>query len=110
MIWASWIDLACQTTRPGKQDWPVPCTEEGHFSESDTPHDGQNGGNVKRITKIVAQGLAHNPAQRWYYFPKMLNSEVLVFRQYSTMHEPLNLRTVFHTAAADPSSPPRRYA
>ena len=36
----------------------------------------------------------------------MTNDEALVFRQYNTLAEPLNLRTVFHTAAVDPSSPP----
>ena len=69
-------------------------------------NDGQNGGNTHRVTKIIAQGLAHHPDQRWYYFSRMTNDEALVFRQYYTLAEPLNLRTVFHTAAVDPSSPP----
>ena len=68
--------------------------------------DGQNTGNVKQYTKVVDQRLIHSPRQRWYYFPAMTPDEVLLFRQYDTRQETLNLRTVFHTAVADPTTPP----
>ena len=68
--------------------------------------DGQNTGNVKQYTKVVDQRLIHSPEQRWYYFPAMTPDEVLLFRQYDTRQELLNLRTVFHTAVADPATPP----
>ena len=67
--------------------------------------DGQNTGNIKQYTKVVDQRLIHGPHQRWYYFPDMTPDEALLFRQYDTRQEILNLRTVFHTAVADPTSP-----
>ena len=67
--------------------------------------DGQNTGNIKQYTKVVDQRLIHGSHQRWYYFPDMTPEEVLLFRQYDTRQEVLNLRTVFHTAVADPNTP-----
>ena len=74
--------------------------------------DGQNTGNIRQYTKVVDQRLIHGPHQRWYYFPDMTADEVLLFRQYDTRQEALNLRTVFHTAVPDPTShadAPMRY-
>ncbi len=74
--------------------------------------DGQNTGNIKQYMKVVDQRLIHGAHQRWYYFPHMTPNEVLLFRQYDTRQETLNLRTVFHTAVADPTTPadaPMRY-
>lgn len=68
--------------------------------------DGQNTGNIKQYMKVVDQRLIHGAHQRWYYFPHMTPNEVLLFRQYDTRQETLNLRTVFHTAVADPTTPP----
>ena len=68
--------------------------------------DGQNTGNIKQYTKVVDQRLIHGRHQRWYYFPDMTADEVLLFRQYDTRQEALNLRTVFHQAVVDPTSPP----
>ena len=67
--------------------------------------DGQNTGNIKQYTKVVDQRLIHGAHQRWYYFPRMTPDEVLLFRQYDTRQEKLNMRAVFHTAVADPTSP-----
>ena len=67
--------------------------------------DGQNTGNIKQYMKVVDQRLIHGAHQRWYYFPNMTADEVLLFRQYDTRQEALNLRTVFHTAVADPATP-----
>ena len=68
--------------------------------------DGVNTGDVRAYRKVVDQKLVFAPTQRWYYFPAMRPHEVLVFRQYDTRQEALNLRTVFHTAVADPNTPP----
>ena len=68
--------------------------------------DGQNTGNIKQYMKVVDQRLIHSRHQRWYYFPNMTPEEVLLFRQYDTRQELLNLRTVFHTAVPDPTTPP----
>ncbi|MCY4657600.1 MAG: CmcJ/NvfI family oxidoreductase [Gammaproteobacteria bacterium] len=74
--------------------------------------DGQNTGDVRQFYKVISQGIIHSPKQRWYYFPNMTEDEVLIFRQYDTRKEPLNLRTVFHTAVSDPATrvdAPMRY-
>ncbi len=55
--------------------------------------------------KLVSYRLAYNPAQRWYYFPRMTPSETLVFKQYDTRQEVPNLRTTYHGAIADPTTP-----
>ena len=68
--------------------------------------DGQNTGDIRQYTKVVDQRLIHGAHQRWYYFPRMTPDEVLLFRQYDTRQDGLNMRTVFHTAVADPTSPP----
>ena len=68
--------------------------------------DGQNTGNIQQYTKVVDQRLIHGGHQRWYYFADMTADEVLLFRQYDTRQEALNLRTVFHQAVADPASAP----
>ncbi|MDA0790614.1 MAG: CmcJ/NvfI family oxidoreductase [Proteobacteria bacterium] len=68
--------------------------------------DGMNTGNIRQYTKLVDQRIIHAAHQRWYYYPDMTPDEVLLFRQYDTRQESLNLRTVFHTAVEDPTSPP----
>ena len=68
--------------------------------------DGMNTGNIKQYTKVVDQRIVYSPEQRWYYFPDMLPEEVLIFRQYDTRQETLNLRTVFHQAVKDPNTRP----
>ena len=55
--------------------------------------------------KLVSYRLAYNPAQRWYYFPRMTPRETLVFKQYDTRQEVGNLRTTYHGAIADPTTP-----
>jgi len=60
---------------------------------------------TKQYTKHVDQKLVYNPSHRWYYFPNMTPEEILVFRQYDTRQELLNMRTVFHSAVPDPNTP-----
>ena len=54
--------------------------------------DGQNTGDIRQYTKVVDQRLIHGAHQRWYYFPHLAPDEVLLFRQYDTRQEALNLR------------------
>ena len=68
--------------------------------------DGMNTGNIKQYMKVVDQRVIYSPHQRWYYFPDMTPDEVLIFRQYDTRQETLNLRTVFHQAVKDPNTRP----
>ncbi len=68
--------------------------------------DGMNTGNIKQYTKLVDQRIIHGPHQRWYYYPNMTCDEMLMFRQYDTRQELLNMRTTFHTSVEDPTTAP----
>lgn len=68
--------------------------------------DGMSTANIQQYMKVVDQQLIHSVQQRWYYFSEMKPEEVLVFRQYDTRQEELNLRTVFHQAVVDPTAGP----
>lgn len=55
--------------------------------------------------------LQHNNAHRWYYYPRMMQDEALVFKVYDKKAD--GPRFVFHTAFEDPltpaeGAPPRR--
>ena len=74
--------------------------------------DGTATGDIRQYYKVVDQRVIFSPQQRWYYFPDMTEDEVLLFRQYDTRQEPLNMRTVFHSSVVDPNTPedaPMRY-
>ena len=49
--------------------------------------------------------LAHNPAHRWVYFPKMTRDEALVFKVFDSVKDG-RARFTAHTAFDDPSTPP----
>ena len=68
--------------------------------------DGQSTGDIRQYYKVVDQRVIFSPQQAWYIFPYMSEDEVLIFRQYDTRQELLNMRTVFHCAVVDPNTPP----
>jgi hypothetical protein len=52
--------------------------------------------------------LRYNPDQRWYYYPRMGMDEVLAFKLFECRKDdpgPSRLRSVLHTAFADPDAP-----
>jgi hypothetical protein len=49
--------------------------------------------------------LAHNPAQRWYYFPHLPPDQAIVFKCYDSMTDGRS-RFTAHTSFDDPTSPP----
>ena len=55
--------------------------------------------------RLVSLRLVHSPNQRWYYFPRMTPQETLIFKQYDTRQEKSNMRTAFHGAINDPTTP-----
>ena len=55
--------------------------------------------------RLVSLRLVHSPNQRWYYFPRMTPQETLIFKQYDTRQEKSNMRTAFHGAIDDPTTP-----
>lgn len=48
--------------------------------------------------------LAHDPAQRWYYLPRMTRDEVIVFKNYDS--QPGLPSWTMHGAFTDPTTPP----
>jgi hypothetical protein len=49
--------------------------------------------------------LAHNPAHRWYYFPRMTRDEAIVFKVYDSATDG-RARFTPHTSFDDPATPP----
>lgn len=49
--------------------------------------------------------LCYNPAQRWYYFPRMRRDEALVFKVFDSKRDG-RARFVPHTSFEDPTTPP----
>lgn len=49
--------------------------------------------------------LAHSPAQRWYYYPRMRRDEALVFKVYDSCRDGV-ARFTPHCSFEDPATPP----
>jgi len=49
--------------------------------------------------------LRFNAGQRWYYYPRMTNDELLVFKLAEFWKAPRGLGNCFHSAFADPDTP-----
>ena len=62
------------------------------------------GGASSKQQHLVSYRLAYNPNQRWYYFPRMKPTEMLVFKQYDTRELDPTLRQVYHGAIPDPNT------
>jgi len=54
-----------------------------------------------RVGEIYS--IAHNPAQRWFYFPEMSRDEVVLIKTYDS--DPARARFSAHSAFADPNFP-----
>ncbi|KGE03853.1 hypothetical protein HRUBRA_01600 [Pseudohaliea rubra DSM 19751] len=50
------------------------------------------------------QVACHNPAQRWYYYPRMQPDEVLLFKTYDSAEDG-RARFTLHSSFADPAAP-----
>jgi hypothetical protein len=61
----------------------------------------------RRYPNRVGQTYAvtFNPAQKWYWFPRMRREEALVFKVYDSMKDG-RARWTAHTAFDDPTTPP----
>jgi hypothetical protein len=49
--------------------------------------------------------ITYNPAQKWYWFPRMRREEALVFKVYDSLNDG-RARWTAHTAFDDPTTPP----
>jgi hypothetical protein len=54
-----------------------------------------------RVGEIYS--IAHNPAQRWFYFPEMSRDEVVLIKTYDS--DPARARFSAHSAFVDPNFP-----
>jgi hypothetical protein len=63
--------------------------------------------NERRYRDRVAETyhIAHNPAHRWYYFPRMTRDEALVFKVFDS-DAAAGVRFTAHTSFDDPTTPP----
>ena len=63
--------------------------------------------NERRYPDRVGQtfSIAYDPAQRWYWFPRMRPDEALVFKVYESLRDG-RARWTAHTAFKDPTAPP----
>ena len=62
------------------------------------------GGAQAEQQHLVSYRLAYNAEQRWYYYPRMRQDEMLVFKQYDTREENPCHRQVYHGAITDPET------
>lgn len=77
------------------------------IADSRSLHEGDLVTVERRYPDRVGQTyrLKHNPAHRWYYFPRMQPEEAIVFTVYDSARDG-RARFTPHTAFKDPSSPP----
>jgi hypothetical protein len=63
--------------------------------------------NERRYPDRVGQtyAITYDPAQRWYWFPRMRPDEALVFKVYESLRDG-RARWTAHTAFKDPGAPP----
>jgi hypothetical protein len=59
---------------------------------------------IYRDRKGEVYSIAYNPAHRWYYFPQMQRSEVMLIKCYDS--DERRARFTAHCAFEDPGSPP----
>jgi len=50
--------------------------------------------------------LAHKDTHKWYYYPRMVKDECVLFKVYDKADEPWRARTVYHTAFDAPDTRP----
>lgn len=82
---------------------PLALCDSKSIAQADLIH-GPIGGKSQAGPGAAGWNLAHNPAHRWYYAPKMRPSEAFVFRLCDS--EPSAPQWAAHTSFADPTSGP----
>jgi hypothetical protein len=80
---------------------PIALCDAGSLVESDLVSVTRQ---AKERTGQILLAL-HNPAQRWYYFPKMTAEEALLIKTFDSADDG-RARFAIHSAFQDPTSPP----
>jgi hypothetical protein len=94
-----WRSIDTESGRPVEQK-PLAVCDERSVHDSD-----------RFLYELIFQdrvgenySLRHSDSHKWYYYPRMVPDECLVFKVYDKKED--GPRFVFHTAFDDPSSPP----
>jgi hypothetical protein len=91
---------------------PLAVAEPSSIKTADTVHtalESSKFGGTGAVTDQMA--LRHNEGHKWYYYPRMINDEVLVFKQFEYWktdnpdRTQIPVRGCFHTAFVDPNTP-----
>jgi len=92
---------------------PLALCDPSTVHMNDTVHVGYKaelfGGVAGKTTDQMS--LKNNPNHKWYYYPRMTDDEVLVFKQIEVWKDDLEpreefpIRGVFHVAVDDPNTP-----
>jgi hypothetical protein len=87
--------------RHAVENWPLAIADAQSLSLGDMVV------TERRYPDRVGQtsAITHNPAHRWYWFPRMRPDEALVFKVYDSLKDG-RARFTAHTAFEDPRTPP----
>jgi hypothetical protein len=80
------------------------CCDETSFIKPDDYIPSDNFGLGGFHNQIYSLSARHCERHRWYYFPQMRKSEILLFKQWDSDYTKSG-RVCFHTAFRDPSAP-----
>lgn len=83
---------------------PLALCDAASIAKADLVYGPIGGKSQAQVDKPAGYNLAHNPAHRWYYVPRMRPEEVFVFRLCDS--DPDAMQWTAHTGFRDPTSPP----
>jgi hypothetical protein len=86
------------------ESMPLALCDAASVARDDLVHGPIGGKSQSQVEKPAGYNLAHNPAHRWFYVPRMRREEVLVFRLCDS--DPAAPQWTAHTGFRDPTSPP----
>ena len=92
---------------------PLAVCDPSTVKNEHTVHTGLDAGAIGGVPGAITDqmGLRHNHGHSWWYYPRMTNDEVLVFKQFECWKTDSDDRTCvpvrgcFHTAFDDPGAP-----
>jgi hypothetical protein len=83
---------------------PLAVCDAASVARQDLVYGPIGGNSASGVANAAGWNLAHNPAHRWLYVPRMRPEEVLVFKLCDTDQD--RVQWTAHTAFDDPTSPP----
>ncbi|MGH6989594.1 MAG: CmcJ/NvfI family oxidoreductase [Stellaceae bacterium] len=86
------------------ESMPLALCDAASVAKADLVYGPIGGKSQSQVENAAGYNLAHNPAHRWYYVPRMRPEEVFVFRLCDS--DPAAPQWTAHTGFRDPTSPP----